>query len=719
MGSYRTWTLAGAVLAALVMTDSMAQGADTAAKVAVDAGPGEPIVRVGLKTGQTSVRLHGDVKQGPGGTFTLSGRNPNGWISVGPAGRPIRALEGLRSFTLCGWARATSLNTGKGGNRLAFNLNYNTSGFDLVHHSDGRLRLAVNQWPDRVRNDSSPGKLVPDKWVFFAVAYDGTKRSDNVRWYFGGPTAPADLDRTTSHSAGATGTGSGSLTVGNYNTTIHRHGTDRQFRGQLHAVQIVGSRTGPGGALGIAAVRKLQTTPGAVPDFTAPAPKGVGSTARETASGRGGRPTDAAVDGADTPRPPAGTRPRIIATTDGEIDDRCSMVRFLLYANEWDIEGIIYCSSRFHWKGHGWAGENWIERDIGMYAKFYNTLKTHAPGFPSPKQLKDLTFVGNIDRVGEMTKVTPGSQRIVKVLLDDKPGPVYLQAWGGTNTIARALKTIQDKHPDQVKKVSRKAIIYIILDQDTTLRKYIQPNWPDLMVLGSFRQFSTIAYSWAGKIPRELHKHFDAAWMKRNILTGHGPLCARYEHHRQKGFRSEGDSPAFMHQIVVGLRSLEHPGYGGWGGRFVKQGWPKGTWRGARDDGDLGKPIWRFAEAFQNDWAARADWCVKSVADANHPPKVKLAGPLDRTVRPGQKVTLSAAGSTDPDGDKLSYRWWQYDDVDTATTKVEIAQPTAAAGASFVVPNEPGKTIHVILDVTDNGDPPLRRYQRMIFTIAK
>ena len=41
-------------------------------------------------------------------------------------------------------------------------------------------------------------------------------------------------------------------------------------------------------------------------------------------------------------------KPRIIATTDGEIDDRCSMVRFLLYANEWDIEGIIYCSSKFH-----------------------------------------------------------------------------------------------------------------------------------------------------------------------------------------------------------------------------------------------------------------------------------------------------------------------------------------------------------------------------------
>ena len=67
-------------------------------------------------------------------------------------------------------------------------------------------------------------------------------------------------------------------------------------------------------------------------------------------------------------------KPRIIATTDGEIDDRCSMVRFLLYANEWDIEGIIYSSSRFHWKGHDWEGESWIERDLGLYENIYSNL---------------------------------------------------------------------------------------------------------------------------------------------------------------------------------------------------------------------------------------------------------------------------------------------------------------------------------------------------------
>ena len=713
-----TYAKPGYYTATLTITDKAGNTAAASVRVIVDPGPGEPLVRVGLKSGQTPVKLHGGITQGKDGTLTLPARGPWGWVAVGPGERPLRSLEGLRSFTLCGWARPTDLQVGRGGNRIAFNLNYNKAGFDLVHHPDGRLRLAVNQWPDRVRNDSSRGKLTLGTWTFFAVTYDGTKRSANVRWYFGGPTTPAALDRTTSHNAGPTGAGSGVLTIGNYNPTIHRHGTDRQFRGQLHAVQIVGSRIGAGGALAIEAIRKLQTSPDAVPDFKAAPPPVVAPTGRRPPRGDGAGTDEAAV-GVSAPVPPAGTRPRVVATTDGEIDDRCSMVRFLLYANEWEIEAIIYSSSKFHWDGHHWAGTKWIQEDIDRYATFHDTLKRHAPGFPTPRELKARTFVGNIRKVGAMDDDTPGSDRIVELLLDPKPGPVYLQAWGGTNTIARALKKIQESHPDQMAKVSRKAIVYIILDQDTTFRKYIQPNWPDLLVLGSFGQFGTIAYSWDRKIPRALHKHFDAAWMKANILRGHGPLCARYEAHPRKGFRSEGDSPAFMHQIPVGLRSLEHPGYGGWGGRFVKEPRSTTVWRGARDGGDRGKPIWRWAEAFQNDWAARADWCVKSVGDANHPPRAKLAGPLDRTVEPGQKVALSAEGSTDPDGDTLSYRWWQYADVDTAAAKLQIAEATARTGASFVVPNEPGKTLHLILEVTDDGDPPLTRYQRIIFSIAK
>jgi len=390
------------------------------------------------------------------------------------------------------------------------------------------------------------------------------------------------------------------------------------------------------------------------------------------------------------------------------------MIRFLMYANEWDIEGLIYCSSRFHWLGHDWEGTKWIEDDIDKYAEVYGNLRKHAPGFPSPADLRSKIYIGNIDAEGEMGKDTPGSDRIVEVLLDSRPGPVYLQAWGGTNTIARALWKIQHSHPKRMKEVSAKAIVYIILDQDKTFREYIQPNWPDLQVLGSFRQFACIAYNWSKKIPEPQKSLFSRAWMTKNITRGHGPLCSAYP---VSGFKSEGDSPAFMHQIRVGLRSLEHPTYGGWGGRFKLEKPNMAVWRGASDDGGINKPIWRWAEAFQNDWAARADWCVKPPDQANHPPVVKLDHAGDLQAAPGEKVTLGAAGTEDPDGDTLTFRWWQYREPGTCTGAVKIHDADKPrAWLQLPANTKGGQTLHVICELTDNGTPPLTRYQRVIIT---
>lgn len=64
-------------------------------------------------------------------------------------------------------------------------------------------------------------------------------------------------------------------------------------------------------------------------------------------------------------------KPRVIATSDGEIDDECSMVRFLLYTNEWDVEGIITSSSQYHWHGHRWAGDDWIDPYLNAYTEVY------------------------------------------------------------------------------------------------------------------------------------------------------------------------------------------------------------------------------------------------------------------------------------------------------------------------------------------------------------
>ncbi|HUP04550.1 MAG TPA: nucleoside hydrolase-like domain-containing protein [Bryobacteraceae bacterium] len=416
--------------------------------------------------------------------------------------------------------------------------------------------------------------------------------------------------------------------------------------------------------------------------------------------------------------PPDAPKPRVIVTTDGEVDDFCSMVRFLMYSNEFQVEGLIHSSSRFHWLGYTWSGVEWIENQIGQYARVYDRLKQNADGYPSPEDLAHKVYVGNITNVGEMEKDSPGADRIVQVLLDDKPGPVYLQAWGGTNTIAKALSVIQREHPSEMERVSNKAVVYIILDQDDTFRKYIEPNWPKLKVLGSFQQFGVMAYDWATSMPPAMRLFFEKPWMEGNITVDRGPLAGAYVPY-EGAFRSEGDSPSYMYEIEVGLRSMENPGYGGWGGRFTPEKPGKtNVWANVADEGDMGKPIWRWADDFQNDFAARAAWCVKPYREANHPPVVNLAVPKDIAAAPGERVTLSVAGSKDPDGDKLDYNWWQYKEPGSYKGDVPILDPDrATAQATIPAGAKPGETIHLIASVTDAGKPPLTRYARVIVTV--
>jgi len=427
------------------------------------------------------------------------------------------------------------------------------------------------------------------------------------------------------------------------------------------------------------------------------------------------------------PPHPRGKKPRVIATTDGEIDDQCSMIRFLMYTNEWDVEGIIFSSSIYHWKGdahhkpHRWNDESWLYRQIDAYAKVYPNLKANDPGYPSPEYLRSRVFEGNVAYPGDMEKPTPGSNRIVQVLLESDPTPVWLLAWGGANTIARALKTIEEDHPDRIAEVSRKVRMFLIAVQDNTLDTYLRKRWRDASLILS-TAFGAIAYQWQKIMPPEVRSVFDAQWMRKHILNDHGPLCALYPALPDGRFRSEGDSPSFMHLIDVGLGNLDHPSYGGWGGRFERRG-QEPYWKSALDDGDPHRTILRWAVDFQNDWAARADWCVKPFAECNHRPKAVYNGD-DKTrvlyvkADPGDELKLSALGSSDPDGNQLSYKWWVYKDAGTYWSGAPIRNADCEQATLRVPQDASGRTIHVILQVTDDGQPPLTAYRRIVVEVS-
>ena len=473
-------------------------------------------------------------------------------------------------------------------------------------------------------------------------------------------------------------------------------------------------------------------------------------------------------------------KPRTIITTDGEIDDVDSFIRMLLYSNEFNVEGLIYSSSQWHYKGDGkgtkfvsememtkkmygektdlrWPGVTWMQDLLAAYEKVYPNLSTHAKGYPTADHLRSLIKVGNIDFEGEMDKNTEGSDFIKNKLLDATTEPIYLQVWGGTNTIARALKSIEDdyKNTDKwqaiYKKVCDKAILYAILDQDATYRKYVSVNWKDLKVYYNSKQFWCLAYNWKKAVPEQLHPFLEGKFMADNIINNHGALTKMYysygDGQRQAGddehihgdiakikkgqwgsfnqydFLSEGDSPAFLHLINVGLGNLENPQFGGWGGRFIHSDAQTNRWEDGEKAADfnpftqkmdLAYGQTRWIPTLQNDFATRADWCIKDYKNANHSPIVQLKIPHILTAKPNAIIKLKGKAS-DPDGDKLIFKWWQYEEVGSYRGKISI-QNANSTQASFQMPNDikKGETVHVILEVTDSKALPLTRYQRVI-----
>ncbi len=237
------------------------------------------------------------------------------------------------------------------------------------------------------------------------------------------------------------------------------------------------------------------------------------------------------------------------------------------------------------------------------------------------------------------------------------------------------------------------------------------------------------------------------SWMNRHILHEHGSLCSLYKAHDNGDYRSEGDSPAFFHVIPTGLRSYENPGWGGWGGRYVRirentwldevheknYKYPEGRWYTSNAWGrtrlqkeivadtllrDYLRPMWRWMVPLQNDFAARADWCVKDYAEANHSPVVKC-NHYNIVAKPGAKIKLSAKGSYDPDGDNLTYRWWHYAEAGTYKGTVCIEHADDKKAIVNVPDNATeGSEIHIICEVTDNGSPRLTRYSRTVITVS-
>lgn len=427
--------------------------------------------------------------------------------------------------------------------------------------------------------------------------------------------------------------------------------------------------------------------------------------------------------------------PRLLVTTDigGDPDDQQSMIRLMVYSNEFEIEGLIASAS-------GTPGELkkevinplLIEEIVDAYAKIENNLTLHSPDFPSAAHLKSIIKKGNPHRgwknIGEGHD-TEGSDWIIQCV--DKPDtrPLNIAIWGGQTDLAQALWKVKNtRTPDEYEAFVSAIRVYDIADQDGIFPEMWEA-FPGLSYIlakapkGQDKRNSVFRGMYLGGN----EKITSMEWIKDHVLENHGPLGELYPLKtwtapNPYGVMKEGDTPSWFFFLKNGLNCPDHPEHGGWRGRFIKN--PDKYYYDAIDSVDneanARATVYRWRDDFQREFAARMDWCVQDITNANHKPVVVVnkhveQEPLVIRRKAGRKVKLDASYSTDPDGDDLIFKWSIYPEAGNFYDSLNLKPQGEKVEFQMPVLKE-NSSVHIILRITDNGNPELTTYKRIILT---
>ena len=355
-------------------------------------------------------------------------------------------------------------------------------------------------------------------------------------------------------------------------------------------------------------------------------------------SNRGAFPTDPFV---------SKNRVLVISDIANEPDDQMSMVRFLVYSNEFDIEGLVAATSI--WMRNR-VRPDAIQKVIDAYDQVRPNLLQHSPDYPATQLLRDAVTTGQpaygMAAVGS-DKMSPGAQKIIQAVdigVERKdPRPLWITVWGGANTLAQALLHVRQTRSSADTEVFVSHLrVYTISDQDDA-GPWIRREFPSLFYIAMPSTPDGDEYyraTWTGISGDLFYRNSDGAdfttfttpWVDAN-MRAKGPMGRLYI---LPCCIHEGDTPSFLGLINNGLDSFMSPTYGGWSGRYVwrqphgesRPFWTQGgdSYPGKDSSRDTvigidGKPhtsdqatIWRWRTAFQHDFSARMDWTVKDVA---------------------------------------------------------------------------------------------------------
>ncbi len=253
------------------------------------------------------------------------------------------------------------------------------------------------------------------------------------------------------------------------------------------------------------------------------------------------------------PRRPA-ERNRVLVSTDvggTDPDDFQSLVHLLLYADEFDLEGLI--SSPY-----GPGRLKHILEVIGEYAKDYPNLSSWSQRYPAPDALRAISKQGALDGPGAagFGERTEGSDWIVRCASRPDARPLYVLVWGGIEDLAQALHDAPDILP--------KLRVYFIGGPNkmwsVDAYNYIERNHPKLWMIennATYRGWFTGG---------DQSGDYGNASFVRAHVAGRGAL-GRYFATHLKGVIKMGDTPS----VAYLLRGKpEDPSQPSWGGRFVR-----------------------------------------------------------------------------------------------------------------------------------------------------
>ena len=145
-------------------------------------------------------------------------------------------------------------------------------------------------------------------------------------------------------------------------------------------------------------------------------------------------------------------KPRLVVLTDissltagvAEPDDGQSLIRLMLYANEFDIEGLIATANM----GHGQQTRpDLIRQVVDAYETVRPNLLRHDPRYPPADALRGCIKAGQevagprvpVEASVGQGRDTEASDWIIRVVDRPDPRPVWVVIWGGSADLAQAL----------------------------------------------------------------------------------------------------------------------------------------------------------------------------------------------------------------------------------------------------------------------------------------